>query len=495
MTASPGDGEQAPREGYYPDPSIPGYVRYWNGSAWVPGTSRPAAPGAESAAVAERLAARAAARVPDPRATAPAVLEETGPVFFDELPDGPRQTDGPAAAGSSGGGPLGVDPYRDGPSDAVPSDAGPADAVPSDGVPADAVPAARAEWAADAGQQSGFGGDRDRKVSWGESRPADAPAAPVALAKAPAPTTGSASGSGPASASGPAAVSGIGSDAASGSGTTSRSGIASGAGTGSPIGSGSGSGPAAASGTGGAAGARAAAAGSEEAVVPGQAAAAGILSVRSPAGSAPRPAAEPAAPAGPQAPAAAAAAPEAAASARSAGLPAASEDLFRQLAAPAPSRPAGLLRRGLARLLDSLVVAAVTAAVALPFVTKATDHVQDKIDAAKLTGETVTVYLVDGTTGGYLALVLGAFVVFGLLYEVLPVWLWGRTLGKAVFRVRVCGLESQRKPSFGAALGRWLVYGLLGLAGVGVLGGLWCLVDRPWRQGWHDKAAGTFVTR
>ena len=36
-----GSGGQKPRAGYYPDPSIPGYVRYWNGSAWVPGSSRP----------------------------------------------------------------------------------------------------------------------------------------------------------------------------------------------------------------------------------------------------------------------------------------------------------------------------------------------------------------------------------------------------------------------------------------------------------------------
>ncbi|MEK8171102.1 DUF2510 domain-containing protein [Streptomyces sp. M19] len=28
--------------GFYPDPSIPNYIRYWNGAAWVPGTSRPA---------------------------------------------------------------------------------------------------------------------------------------------------------------------------------------------------------------------------------------------------------------------------------------------------------------------------------------------------------------------------------------------------------------------------------------------------------------------
>ncbi len=28
--------------GYYPDPSVPGFLRYWAGHAWVPGTSRPA---------------------------------------------------------------------------------------------------------------------------------------------------------------------------------------------------------------------------------------------------------------------------------------------------------------------------------------------------------------------------------------------------------------------------------------------------------------------
>ncbi|MZE76467.1 DUF2510 domain-containing protein, partial [Streptomyces sp. SID5475] len=39
-TSGSADGGPAP--GYYPDPSIPGYIRYWNGASWVPGTSRPA---------------------------------------------------------------------------------------------------------------------------------------------------------------------------------------------------------------------------------------------------------------------------------------------------------------------------------------------------------------------------------------------------------------------------------------------------------------------
>ena len=31
-----------PEAGYYADPSIPGYIRYWDGTQWVEGTSRPA---------------------------------------------------------------------------------------------------------------------------------------------------------------------------------------------------------------------------------------------------------------------------------------------------------------------------------------------------------------------------------------------------------------------------------------------------------------------
>lgn len=31
-----------PEAGYYADPSIPGYIRYWDGTQWVAGTSRPA---------------------------------------------------------------------------------------------------------------------------------------------------------------------------------------------------------------------------------------------------------------------------------------------------------------------------------------------------------------------------------------------------------------------------------------------------------------------
>ncbi|MEV6689706.1 RDD family protein [Streptomyces sp. NPDC051130] len=153
-------------------------------------------------------------------------------------------------------------------------------------------------------------------------------------------------------------------------------------------------------------------------------------------------------------------------------------------------RPAGLVRRGVARLLDSLVLGAVTTGAALPLVPRATAHIEAKVDAARGMGRHTTVWLLDATVTGYLGLVLAAVLLFGILYEVAPTARWGRTPGKKLLGVRVLATATRRPPTFGAALGRWLVYAALGLPG-----GLWCLVDRPRRQAWHDKAAGTYVSR
>jgi uncharacterized RDD family membrane protein YckC len=155
--------------------------------------------------------------------------------------------------------------------------------------------------------------------------------------------------------------------------------------------------------------------------------------------------------------------------------------------------PAGLGRRLVARLIDSLLPLAAAAAAAMYLLDRARDHIRAKIDAVELAGVTETVWLVDSTTGKYLAAVIGVFLMAGLLLEVLPTALWGRTVGKAVCRIGVLDMSSQEKPGFGAALNRWLVHSLLALLVIGVLNFLWCLWDRPWRQCWHDKAAHTFV--
>ncbi|WP_373297802.1 RDD family protein [Streptomyces lavendofoliae] len=161
--------------------------------------------------------------------------------------------------------------------------------------------------------------------------------------------------------------------------------------------------------------------------------------------------------------------------------------------AQAAARPAGLGRRFAARLIDTVVLGAAVGAVAVPFVSKALDHIDGKIQQAKQSGETVTVWLLDGTTSTYFGIVLAALLVLGVLYEALPTAKWGRTLGKKLLGLDVRDIESHEPPTFGAALRRWLVYGVLGILVVGVVDVLWCLFDRPWRQCWHDKAAHTFV--
>lgn len=174
--------------------------------------------------------------------------------------------------------------------------------------------------------------------------------------------------------------------------------------------------------------------------------------------------------------------------------PPAADDPFQQLVrAQAAARPAGLGKRFAARLVDNLVLGTVVGAVAIPLGTQAMDHIDRKITAAKQTGETVTVWLLDSTTGTLLGALIAAFLVLGFLLEALPTAKWGRTLGKKVFGLDVRDIESHDAPSLGAALRRWLVYGVLGLLVIGVANVLWCLFDRPWRQCWHDKAARTFV--
>ncbi|MCX4762480.1 RDD family protein [Streptomyces sp. NBC_01275] len=494
---TPAPGDDRPREGYYPDPSIPGYVRYWNGSAWVPGTSRPAPSAGEPLGPPAGDGAQQAAPPAAPVGSA-ASVEETGPHFFDEDPK-------PA------------EPYGGRPE------------------PASA-------WGADRAHQSGFGGDQDRRVSWGSPQGPDPRVpSPTPEGMATAPPAGSPSGpSGPAV---PVADEGTVTFRAPGPRTGGRSG-ASGAYPGGTD-SGPAFAPAAAApaapvpastpakpgfAAGKAAAERAAAAQAQAAQAQAGPApqgptafppAAAQAASQAPAVSSPPPA-SPAAPSTPDFPQQSGAPqPTSAPMANSmspglgGGQPSWAQqvhqlagaedglvppwkppvdDVFQAAARRAASaRPAGLGKRLAARLVDTLVLAAVTSAAAVPLGAKALDHVNEKIDAAKLTGQTVTVWLLDGTTSVYLGIVLAVLLLFGVVYEVLPTAKWGRTLGKKLLGLEVRDIEGGEPPSFGAALRRWLVYSVPGLLAIGVVGVVWGVFDRPWRQCWHDKAAHTFV--
>lgn len=417
-------GGSLPGPGYYPDPSIPGYIRYWNGSSWVPGTSRPApqpgedlAPpsGAAVAAAGPALAPPPAPPVPQTPAATPwtPALEESGPMFLDEDPLAPRAERGPGTGTFTG---LQAQPQPR-----------PAEQPRRESRP---EPAPERAWAADPARQ-----DPVPRVSWGTPERAEQPAAPDRV-QAPAPAPLRTPAPAPAAPS-PAPA------------------------------------PAAARAAAGAAGATASA--PTESAVPGQQVPAPVpwaQQVHDLARQVPPQGGEAAAPAS--------------------WRPAADDP-----SAPArrQARPASPGRRLVARLIDSAVVGAVVAAAALPLGTAAYEHLRDKVDAARLTGEEATVWLIDGTTGVQLGVLAAVALVTGLLYEVLPTAKWGRTLGKKLLGLRVVDVESRYEPGFGQALLRWLTHTVLDALVIGFLGLAWCLFDRPWRQCWHDKAARTFVAR
>ncbi|WP_124284124.1 RDD family protein [Streptomyces sp. ADI92-24] len=573
---TPAPGDESPREGYYPDPSIPGYVRYWNGASWVPGTSRPAPQSGEATPSAPAPEAAA------PRQPGPAPVDETGPVFFDEEP----QDDG-----------------RPEPSHA---------------------------WQADVSRQNGFGGERDRRVSWGGGQPAQqggqpgpspdprTPAASLPAGDPPVDRSPAVRSSGdrlPAVRPGAdlapvdprrpvrqdptgGALPGMRDGAADGAENTvairvARHGRAGGGdrdagsppvdGTVSIRAAGHGrrppvprdaeqqpaeqppadgtmtmraTGPAVAPAAPQASGPAAPAPSRASAPAPGPArqnpaaqdparlngpltrgpGAAASWAQQTPQQPRPEQAALPQVPAQQQRPAfpQQSQAPQLSQTPHQPQLsqtphqpqlsqtphqPQQSQtphqpqqphapqpdqpvvpwkppvnDHFQQLAAArAAARPAALGKRFAARLIDTAVLATLVGAIAVPLATQAADHINEKIDAARLSGETVTVWLLDSTTAGLTAAVLVAFLVLGVLLEALPTAKWGRTLGKKLCGLDVRDIESGSAPAFGAALRRWLVYGVLGVLVIGVANVLWCLIDRPWRQCWHDKAARTFV--
>ncbi|MGW0314591.1 RDD family protein [Streptomyces flavidovirens] len=635
---TPASGDSSPTPGYYPDPSIPGYVRFWNGASWVPGTSRPAPPDGEAMPVAP---AGAAVSTPTPAPSPSPSVEETGPVFFDEEPEGAHlhgSTPEPASA-----------------------------------------------WQADTSRQTGFGGERDRRVSWGSAtadaaagNPSSGPGGESGSSgrQGSGGTSGSASGgsedprrapAAPGHASGdqrrggggvdlrrtggssPEAASGATSGAPGerdargtaadpsggalpgvrkpgrtsprddgtvtiralrrGDGESPRTAQADGtmairtmtpgagrpqvpaqgqdsgqghtpggtpgrghtAGQGHASGQGHAPGQAQPSGQGvpgrgvapgqnqtpgqgHASGQPQASAqfhagghgqtpgqaeapgrapapgrGSGSAQAPGQGRVPGQGNASGQGGRAAQAVGQGQVPGQGQPPSqrqagaqagggVAAAAPVSAGAGGGAASwaqqvhqlaqpdrdeagappvvpwkPPVSDPFLQAAQAQAAARPAGLAKRLAARLIDTAVLGAAVSAVAVPLVSATLAHIDEKIEAAKLSGETVTVWLLDGTTAGYLGIVLGAYLLIGVVYEVLPTAKWGRTLGKKLCRMHVRDIEAHEPPTFGAALRRWLVYGLLGVLAIGVVNAAWCLFDRPWRQCWHDKAARTFV--
>lgn len=92
-----------------------------------------------------------------------------------------------------------------------------------------------------------------------------------------------------------------------------------------------------------------------------------------------------------------------------------------------------------------------------------------------------------------------ALVVFAAVYTVVPVALWGQTMGKLAVGTRVVAEADGSLPGWRRSVVRWGLPGLVGrLPVIGLfvsLAIMGSLVLDPRRRGLHDKAAGTIVVR
>ncbi|MFJ9773727.1 RDD family protein [Kitasatospora sp. NPDC101157] len=495
--AADGDPAVAPEPGYYPDPSIPGFVRYWGGSAWVPGTTRPA-PAEGEVLRPPRYAARrpapdlAAARaVPPPAfpvsvppvsvppvsvpsasaavqasAQVSAPVQVAGPVHepgplavsapvalsaSPERPELPVVVPAPSRApsssrevpGSGDTGPVYLDQTTGGASFVV----GPRVAeviggpvfrtVEPSAEEASGAPGASG-WQADPQAQRGLmeTGGSARWVSWG------------VLPGAPEEEEGRAEGERAAvavevaGAAAPAVAVAVREVSATVEAVMAMPVVQ-------------------------------VAAEPEESPVPVRVAT--------------RPVEAPAPVAGPAAPPAAP---------LPAVRPAREATVRGRSAAPAP---AGLGRRLAARAVDTAVLLVVAVAAGIPLGGSVAEHLQQKLDQARMASSLarrhVQVWLVDDVVLGKLAALIGILVFVSLVYEVLPIARTGQTFGKRLARIRVVDATAPRsraRLSLGRSLLRWIVRQL----GVVLLLGLvWPLFDRPARRGWQDRAARTRVVR
>lgn len=197
-------------------------------------------------------------------------------------------------------------------------------------------------------------------------------------------------------------------------------------------------------------------------------------------------------------------------------------------------RLAGLGRRFSARIIDFIVMLAVAALLLILWFTRSLDMIQTVIEDAlnELTaslqtaidslGDLSDTWDLDSAWDALASLwdsvrslwdlfvqsvndVLAAFltalrqllttiiwiIVIAVLYQIVLIAVWGRTIGKLLVGIRVVRVNDGRSPGWVKSIVRYLIINLPFLA--------WLVQMSPVfydsRQGWHDRAASTIVIR
>jgi uncharacterized RDD family membrane protein YckC len=159
-------------------------------------------------------------------------------------------------------------------------------------------------------------------------------------------------------------------------------------------------------------------------------------------------------------------------------------------------------RRLLGRLIDILVIGAVTTPIAIAMLSHQFSLYRQTIDRypdINMPGAQAAINRADGRLlGAWLGFVAVA-VVISFLYDSIQHGLWGQTLGKRAVGTRVVSARDRSKIGGGTAAGRAATYTLIPV--VPLIGTVYWLLDALWllwdrrRQCLHDKAAHTIVIK
>jgi uncharacterized RDD family membrane protein YckC len=149
-----------------------------------------------------------------------------------------------------------------------------------------------------------------------------------------------------------------------------------------------------------------------------------------------------------------------------------------------------------ARLIDTLILGVVLLPVAVAVLWT---PMQDFFNSLPTDGSAPSAQVMadfETRIVGRVLLVSLLALIVQLAYEVPQLVLYGRTVGKRAFGIRVRPLAEDRLPTLKEAMIRWGVSAAGNFVGGGfftLLDDLFPLWDKPWQQTIHDKAAKTVV--
>lgn len=173
---------------------------------------------------------------------------------------------------------------------------------------------------------------------------------------------------------------------------------------------------------------------------------------------------------------------------------------------PSGQRLAEFTDRLLARIIDVVILGALTAVVIVPiylitffaiFTDFGTTVYTERDRFGRPTTPVANPFAIILSLLGVMALLILLSLLFAYVYEVKMMFRSGQTVGKRVMKIKVIPIDPNQTLTRGHAVKRFLVQHVAAafLPGLSLVDGLWQLWDQPYRQCLHDKFADTVVIR